>query len=57
VASRAVLKDSQTQVRATLTRIDASLSEIRARELALADGTFRARVVAETRGVVRCSPR
>src|ERR1700722_17346071 len=49
VASRAVLKDIHTQVRAALTRIDASLSEIRARELALADGTFRAQVVAETR--------
>jgi len=49
VASRAVLKDIHTQVRATLTRIDASLSEIRARERALTDGTFRAQVVAETR--------
>jgi hypothetical protein len=49
VASRAVLKDIHAQVRAALTRIDASLSEVRARELALADGTFRARVVAETK--------
>jgi len=49
VASRAVLKDIHTQVRAALTRIDASLSEIQARERALADGTFRAQVVAETR--------
>src|SRR6185312_2118309 len=48
-ASRAVLKDVHTQVRAVLTRIDASVSEIRARERALADGTFRAQVVAETR--------
>ncbi|HWG71569.1 MAG TPA: hypothetical protein VN692_19300 [Steroidobacteraceae bacterium] len=48
-ASRAALKDIHTQVRAVLTRIDASVSEIRARERALADGTFRARVVAETR--------
>jgi len=48
-ASRAVLKDIHTQVRAVLTRIDASVSEIRASERALADGTFRARVVAETR--------
>src|SRR6202789_1442081 len=39
VASRAVLKDIHSQVRAALTRIDASLSEIRARERALADGT------------------
>ena len=49
VASRAVLKDIHAQVRAALTRIDANLSEIRERERALADGTFRARVVAETR--------
>src|SRR5271156_3424956 len=56
VASRAVLKDIHTQVRATLRRIDASLSEIRARELALADGTFRARVVAETRAWFDAQP-
>ena len=49
VASRAVLKDIHSQVRATLMRIDASLAEIRARERALDDGTFRARVVAETK--------
>ena len=49
VASREVLKDIHTQVRAALTRIDATLSEIRARERALTDGTFRAQVVAETR--------
>ena len=49
VASRAVLKDIHTQVRSVLARIDASLPEIRARERALADGTFRAQVVAETR--------
>jgi hypothetical protein len=49
MASRAVLKDIHNQVRMVLTRIDASLSEIRACERALADGTFRAQVVAETR--------
>jgi enamine deaminase RidA (YjgF/YER057c/UK114 family) len=49
MASRAVLKDIHDQVRTVLTRIDASLSEIRASERALADGTFRAQVVAETR--------
>ncbi len=48
-ASRAALKDIHDQVRAALTRIDASLSEIRASEGALADATFRAQVVAETR--------
>src|SRR5437588_11241286 len=36
-ASRAVLKDIHKQVRKVLTRIDASLSEIRASERALAD--------------------
>jgi enamine deaminase RidA (YjgF/YER057c/UK114 family) len=55
-ASRAVLKDIHSQVRATLARIDASLSEIRARERALADGTFRAQVVAETREWFKAHP-
>jgi hypothetical protein len=49
LASRAALKDIHNQVRTVLTRIDASLSESRASERALADGTFRAQVVAETR--------
>lgn len=49
VASRAVLKDIHAQVRATLARIDVSLSEIRASEQRLADGTFRAQMAAETR--------
>src|SRR5271165_6627169 len=49
VASRAVLKDIHNQVRTVLARIDESLSEIRASERALADGAFRAQVVAETR--------
>ena len=49
MASRAVLKDIHTQVRSVLARIDASLSEIRASERRLADGAFRAQVVAETR--------
>jgi len=48
-ASRAVLKDIHAQVRAVLTRIDVSLAEIRESEQRLADGTFRAQVVAETR--------
>src|SRR5882724_11491069 len=47
MASRAVLKDIHNQVRTVLTRIDASLSEIRARERALADGTFRGQVIVE----------
>jgi hypothetical protein len=49
VASRSVLKDLHTQVRSVLARIDANLSEVRAREQALTDGTFRALVIAETR--------
>jgi hypothetical protein len=49
MASRAVLKDIHKQVRTVLTRIDASLGEIRANERALADGTFRAQVAADTR--------
>jgi len=56
VASRAALKDIHTQVRAVLTRIDANLSEIRARERALTDGTFRAQVVAETRAWFNAHP-
>jgi enamine deaminase RidA (YjgF/YER057c/UK114 family) len=48
-ASRVVLKDIHTQVRAVLTRIDAGLAEIRGSEQRLADGTFRAQVVAETK--------
>ena len=49
VASRAILKDIHRQVRKTLARIDASLSEVHASERALADGTFRAQVASETR--------
>jgi hypothetical protein len=49
VTPRAVLQYIHTQVRAALTRIDASLSEIRASERSLDDGTFRAQVVGETR--------
>jgi metal-responsive CopG/Arc/MetJ family transcriptional regulator len=56
VASRAVIEDIHTQVRATLTRIDASLSESRAHERALADGTLRAQVVAETRAWFNARP-
>jgi enamine deaminase RidA (YjgF/YER057c/UK114 family) len=56
VASRAVLKDIHAQVRAALARIDASLSEIRASERKLADGTFRAQVVAETRAWFNAHP-
>ena len=55
-ASRAVLKDIHAQVRAILTRIDVSLAEIRGSEQRLADGTFRAQVVAETRAWFEAHP-
>jgi hypothetical protein len=48
VAARAVLKDIHVQVGAALTRIDASLLEVRARDRALAGESFRSRVVDET---------
>lgn len=43
-AARALLEDIHSQVRAALKRIQAGLSEISARERALADGTFRTQV-------------
>lgn len=55
-ASRVVLKDIHAQVRAVLTRIDASLAEIRGSEQRLADGAFRAQVVAETRAWFHAHP-
>jgi len=54
--SRAALKDVHAQLRATLARIDVSLAEVRARERALADGSFRAQVVAETRAWFDANP-
>ncbi len=47
-AARGLLEDIHGQVRATLKRIDASLGEVRARDRALADGSFRAQVRKET---------
>jgi hypothetical protein len=47
-AARLLLEDVHGQIRATLRRIDANLSETDTRERALADGTFRARVRKET---------
>jgi hypothetical protein len=55
-AARSVLKDIHAQVRATLSRIDASLGEIRARERALADGSLRAQVVRETQAWFEAHP-
>jgi hypothetical protein len=55
-AARALLEDIHGQVRATLKRIDASLVEVRARERALAEGTFRAQVRKETRAWFEAHP-
>jgi hypothetical protein len=55
-AARALLEDIHGQVRATLKRIDASLTEIRARERALADGTFRAQVRKKTQAWFEAHP-
>jgi hypothetical protein len=55
-AARALLEDIHGQVRATLKRIDASLSEIRVRERALADGTYRAQVRKETQAWFEAHP-
>jgi hypothetical protein len=56
-ASRVVLKDIHAQVRAVLTRIDVGLAEIRGSEQRLADGTFRAQVIAETRAWFDAHPK
>ena len=55
-AARALLEDIHGQVRATLKRIDESLTEVRARERALADGTFRAQVRKETQAWFEAHP-
>jgi hypothetical protein len=55
MASR-VLGDIHTQVQVALTQINVILSEIRASERALADGTSRAQVVAETRAWLDAHP-
>ena len=56
-AARALLEDIHTQVRAALKRIDASLTEVRVRERALDDGTFRAQVRKETQAWFEAHPR
>jgi hypothetical protein len=56
-AARVLLEDVHGQVRTTLKRIDEGLTEIRARERALADGTFRARVRKETQAWFEAHPR
>jgi len=55
-AARALLEDIHTQVRAALKRIDASLTEVRVRERALDDGTFRAQVRKETQAWFEAHP-
>jgi hypothetical protein len=56
VAARALLADIHGQVRATLKRIDANLTETHARERALADGTFHAQVRSETKAWFEAHP-
>lgn len=56
-AARALLQDIHGQLRTTLKKIDASLIEVRARERALADGTFRLRVRKETQAWLEANPR
>ena len=55
-AAGALLKDIHQQVRATLASIDASLAEVRTREQALANGTFRAQVRKETQAWYEAHP-
>jgi len=55
-AACALLAEIHAQVRESLTRIDAGLAEVRARERALADGSFRARVRRETQQWFRSHP-
>jgi hypothetical protein len=56
VAARALLQDIHSQLRTTLKRIDASLLEVRARERALADGTFRTKIRKETEAWLEAHP-
>lgn len=56
-AARALLHDVHTQVRVSLKRIDAMLDEVRARERALSDGSFRAQVRRETEQWLRSHPK
>lgn len=56
-AARALLQDVHTQVRVSLKRIDAMLDEVRARERALSDGSFRAEVRRETQEWLRGHPK
>jgi hypothetical protein len=56
MASRTALEDIHAQVSAALTRIAASVAEIRAIEQRHAQGTVRAQVVAETRAWFEAHP-
>jgi hypothetical protein len=56
-AARALLQDVHSQLHTTLKRIDASLIEVRERERALADGTFRTKIRKETRAWLEAHPR
>ena len=56
-AARALLHGVHTQLRVSLKRIDAMLDEVRARERALSDGSFRAQVRRETQEWLRSHPK
>jgi hypothetical protein len=55
-AARALLKDIHGQVRASLKTMDTNLREVQARERALADGSFRAKVRQETQSWLEAHP-
>jgi hypothetical protein len=55
-AARALLQEVHAQVRVSLKRIDAMLDEVRGRERALSDGSFRARVRRETEAWLKSHP-
>lgn len=55
-AARALLQEVHAQVRVSLKRIDAMLDEVRVRERALSDGSFRAQVRRETQEWLRGHP-
>jgi hypothetical protein len=56
MATKVLLEDIHSQVRATLKRIDMGLVEIHARERALASGAFRAAVRKETQAWFHANP-
>jgi hypothetical protein len=55
-AARGLLEDIHDEMLATLKRIDADLSEVRARERAISDGALRATVRKETQAWFEAHP-